>query len=48
MSGYSDNAVLRHGMLSPEMEFIAKPFTQERLLDKVRRVLDTSNSDSAS
>lgn len=41
MSGYSDNAVLRHGMLSPDMEFIAKPFTQELLLEKVRRVLDT-------
>jgi PAS domain S-box-containing protein len=41
MSGYSDNAVLRQGILSPEMEFIAKPFTQERLLSKVRHVLDT-------
>jgi PAS domain S-box-containing protein len=39
MSGYSDNAVLRHGMLSPDMDFIAKPFTQEKLLEKVRQIL---------
>ncbi len=42
MSGYSDNVVLRHGMLSPDMEFIAKPFTQQKLLEKVREVLDTT------
>ena len=44
MSGYSDSAVLRQGMLSPDMEFIAKPFTQEMLLDKVRRILDAPES----
>ncbi len=42
MSGYSDNAVLRHGMLTPDMEFLAKPFTQEKLLDKVRQILETA------
>jgi len=40
MSGYSDNAVLRQGMLSPDMQFLAKPFTRESLLDKVREILD--------
>jgi PAS domain S-box-containing protein len=40
MSGYSDNVVLRQGMLSPGMQFLAKPFTQESLLDKVREILD--------
>jgi PAS domain S-box-containing protein len=41
MSGYSDNAVLRHGMLGSDMEFIAKPFTQDGLLGKIRQVLTT-------
>jgi two-component system cell cycle sensor histidine kinase/response regulator CckA len=40
MSGYSDHTVLRQGMLSPDMEFLAKPFTRESLLDKVREILD--------
>ncbi len=40
MSGYSDSAVLTRGMLDPHMEFLAKPFTQEKLLDKVRHVLE--------
>jgi len=46
MSGYSDNTVLQHGMVSSDMEFIAKPFTQERLLEKIRQVLTTGNGDS--
>ncbi|NIN70619.1 MAG: response regulator [Gemmatimonadetes bacterium] len=45
MSGYSDNTVLHHGMVSSDMEFIAKPFTQEKLLEKIRQVLATSNGD---
>ncbi|UCC47807.1 MAG: response regulator [Gemmatimonadota bacterium] len=45
MSGYSDNVVLRQGMLSPGMQFLAKPFTQESLLDKVREILDTPAAD---
>jgi len=40
MSGYSDHTVLRQGMLSPDMQFLAKPFTRESLLDKVREILD--------
>lgn len=46
MSGYSDNTVLQHGMVSPDMEFIAKPFTQDKLLEKIRQVLTTGNGDS--
>jgi signal transduction histidine kinase/ActR/RegA family two-component response regulator len=41
MSGYSDKAVLQQGMLSSDMDFLAKPFTQEMLLAKVRQVLDS-------
>jgi two-component system, cell cycle sensor histidine kinase and response regulator CckA len=40
MSGYSDEAVYRHGVLSPDAAFIEKPFTERTLTRKVREVLD--------
>jgi CheY-like chemotaxis protein len=40
MSGYSDHAVLRHGVLRAGMNFIQKPFAPEALGRKVREVLD--------
>ncbi len=42
MSGYSDEAVFRHGMIRPGTAFIEKPFTQVALARKVREVLDGS------
>jgi two-component system cell cycle sensor histidine kinase/response regulator CckA len=42
MSGYSDEAVYRHGVLSPDAAFIEKPFTERTLTRKVREVLDQS------
>jgi two-component system, cell cycle sensor histidine kinase and response regulator CckA len=41
MSGYSDEAVYRHGEISPNASFIEKPFTDRTLARKVREVLDT-------
>ncbi len=39
MSGYTDDAMIRHGVLKKEMSFIQKPFSMEALAKKVREVL---------
>jgi len=40
MSGYTDNAIVHHGILTPELNFIQKPFTLEGLARKMRKVLN--------
>jgi two-component system cell cycle sensor histidine kinase/response regulator CckA len=40
MSGYTDDAVVRHGIAEPGAAFIAKPFSAAALAAKVRQAID--------
>lgn len=43
-SGYTQNAIVHAGRLDPGVELISKPYTRERLAQKIRRVLDGTSS----
>jgi signal transduction histidine kinase/CheY-like chemotaxis protein len=40
MSGYTDDDIIRRGMLEPNADFLQKPFTANGILHAVRNVLD--------
>lgn len=41
VSGYTDEAIVQHGMLESRLVYLPKPFNIEELLLKVRQVLDS-------
>jgi two-component system, cell cycle sensor histidine kinase and response regulator CckA len=43
MSGYTDDAIIHHGVLEPGLAFLQKPFPLEALARKVREVLDQAS-----
>ncbi|MET0795016.1 MAG: response regulator, partial [Polyangiaceae bacterium] len=42
MSGYTDDSVVRHGLMAGEIAFVQKPFTPDSLGRKVRELLDSN------
>jgi tetratricopeptide (TPR) repeat protein len=47
MSGYTDDLVVRHGLLAAKVNFLGKPFSAKKLAAKVREVLDAGVGTSA-
>ncbi|MEJ5300107.1 MAG: PAS domain S-box protein [Thermodesulforhabdaceae bacterium] len=43
MSGYTDNAIVHHGILDPDIVFIQKPFTLRDLVKKVQEILQSGH-----
>lgn len=41
MSGYTEDAIVRHGVLLPGIAFLPKPFSADALCRKIRSVLDS-------
>jgi DNA-binding response OmpR family regulator len=40
ISGYTDDAVVRHGLPSARIDFLGKPFSAQKLVGRVREVID--------
>ena len=47
MSGYTDDAIVRHGMLDAGLAFLQKPFVPETLAARVRQVLSSPSASPA-
>jgi PAS domain S-box-containing protein len=44
MSGYTDEAIVHHGIVDPDIAFLQKPFSEKALAQKIREVLDESRN----
>ena len=41
MSGYTDDAIAQHGFIDRDAQFIEKPVTPDKLLTRIRGILDS-------
>jgi hypothetical protein len=48
MSGYTDDEMVRRGLIEPKQPFISKPFTPEVLAARIRVLLDQAGIGSRS
>jgi len=46
MSGYTEDAIARRGVLAPSTPFINKPFSADALAAKLREVLENNSRSS--
>jgi CheY-like chemotaxis protein len=44
MSGYTDDSIVRHGILDSDVAFLQKPITPEKLIRKLRALIDKQTS----
>jgi CheY-like chemotaxis protein len=47
MSGYTDDTIVRHGILEPGLNFLQKPFTPAVLAEKIREICDKHPAEKA-
>ncbi len=45
ISGYTDDAIVNHGVLSPGTPFLHKPFTPDQLIRKIQTLLNQEQTD---
>lgn len=43
LSGYTDDAIIQHGLLGPDRPFLEKPYQVRDLANKIRSILDTTS-----
>jgi DNA-binding NtrC family response regulator len=44
VSGYTDDVVLQHRLVMDDVHFLAKPYSPDALVQRVRQVLDTAGA----
>jgi FixJ family two-component response regulator len=44
MSGHTDKGIVRDGVLEPDIDFLAKPFTAAALLEAVDRAIGAAST----